>query len=790
LALAFIAGILIGNAMKCPAAACLALAAVCLGPGWRAYRRGRHGRAATAALAACVALGATLCLDVETRFASHPLRSLPAGASVELNGVLARTPSFGLDTDRIFLRVEKAELAGRVVRVPGLARVTVPRTPFSSRLQAYRTGDRLRLAATVLPPREFANFGRPFSERYLRTQGLHLLASVKSPLLIERTEAAPRFSPARLISGLRRSFLNVVGVGFADPEAPGGVRPEGAVLEALLLGERGRMDETMTRSLQATGLFHLIAISGAHIGIIAAFLFAVLRAARIRDRTASLILIGVLVFYGFLVEGRASVVRAVVMAVLYLAGRLLWKDVGLLNTLAASALLILAVDPFQLFDQGFTLTYAATLALLLFYRPILKRLPRLPLKLGESAALSLSAQIGALPLTVAAFHRVALSAIPLNFIAVPLVSVIMAAGYVYLPLGLLGSGPARLGGAALRPLVSLFIRSLGLLDGIPILSYRVPTLPGWTAWVYAASYLALLRPARTRPRRLAAAAAAALSTLFIVLVPFPARARGFRITIFDVGQGDAILVELPESPPLLIDGGGSAYGSFDIGENVVSPALWDRHIRRLGAVVLTHAHPDHRRGLLAVARNFRIREFWEAPGGPRDEEADSLDKALRGAARWALTAGAIRRIGAATIEVLSPEGEASPRGDDENDRSLVLRLIYGRTVFLFPGDIGSGVEARLVRSGRMLRADVLKAPHHGSRTSNSRDFLAAAAPRLIVITAGRGNPFRLPHPEALARLEETGATVLRTDYRGAVEIRSDGERISVRTAVARAARDP
>ncbi len=469
------------------------------------------------------------------------------------------------------------------------------------------------------------------------------------------------------------------------------------------------------------------------------------------------------------------------MAVLYLAGRLLWKDVRMLNTLSLSALLILLADPFQILDQGFALTFAATFGLLLFAPPMLRRLPRLPLKLTETAALSLSAQIGVLPLTAAAFHRVALSAIPLNFIAIPLVGVLMAAGYIILPLGLLGPWAARLGAAILGPLADVFIRSLGLLDGVPFLSYRVPTPPFWTAWVYIASYLALLVPDRPRLRR-AAAVSAALSTLLVLFVPFPPRGEGLRVTVLDVGQGDSILVELPGGEAMLIDGGGAAFGTFDVGENVVSPALWDRRLRRIAVLVLTHNHPDHRRGLLSVARNFRVREFWEPPGGKPDEEAAALDRTLAGADRWKLAAGTVRRIGDVTVDVLWPGGDAGGAAADENDRSLVLRLTYGKTRFLLTGDIGAGVEARLVRAGADLKADVLKAPHHGSRTSSSPALLAAAAPRFIAVTAGRGNSYGLPHPKVVARLEATGARVLRTDRDGAVEFRSDGVDLAVRWA--------
>ncbi len=193
------------------------------------------------------------------------------------------------------------------------------------------------------------------------------------------------------------------------------------------------MDPETTLTLQKSGLYHLFAISGAHIALVSALLFGLFRVFRLAQRPSYLLLLVLLVFYGFLVEGRASVVRAVIMAVAFIAGKLLWRDAHLLNTIALSALAILIAQPAQAFDAGFQLTFAATLGLILFFPPIKAALPALPLKIGDLLALSLAAQLAVMPIMAATFHRVIFSGIVLNFIGVPLVTVIMAAGYLFLP---------------------------------------------------------------------------------------------------------------------------------------------------------------------------------------------------------------------------------------------------------------------------------------------------------------------------------------------------------------------
>ena len=783
LALAFVAGLLLAAHRPWPPAWGALLLVLPLVLGWLLFARNRLGGAAGCALAASLALGAVVYSAAEARFAANPLGRLPAYAYIDFYGTVDRSLAPGIDRDFLVLQVERVVRLGSEIAASGRVRIAVARSPASRARPDVLVGDSIKVSAQIVPPKEYRNFDEPFSRRYMRSQGFQALAATKSPALVSMVRAGPGYAPRRIVSRLRRSFLRRLEAAFAAPEAPGGILPEGAVLEAFLLGERGRVGDDINRTLQETGLLHLLAISGAHIGIIAALLFALLRTAGISRRPASACLIILLVLYALLIEGQASVSRAVLMAGLYFAGGLLWKEVHLLNTLGLSAFVILLDNPFQIFDMGFTLTYAATLFILLFFKPLLRRLPRLPLKISDTLAMSLSAQAGVLPLVASSFHRITFSGLLLNFLAIPIATILLAAGYLFLPLTFLGGSVVRAGAVLLRFLTDAFLWSTRLLEGQPGLSFRVPAPPLWVCVGYWIALLLFLVPGRDRAQKVMTTAAGGAFLLLLAFYPYSVGSAVLRFTFLDVGHGDSILVEFPGREKMMIDGGGLPVGTFDVGENVVSPFLWDKGIRRIGTIVLSHPHPDHRNGLAAVARNFRVREFWEAAPGASDAGAAMLRRALGSARHRLLKPGDERTIGGVRVEVLAPAEDDPIRAGTENERSLVLRLTYGRTVFLLTGDIDADAERRLVGSGRDLRATVLKSPHHGSRSSSSKEFLDAVSPEIVVISVGRDNRYGLPDADVVARYDRRGARVLRTDRDGAVEIRSDGVRTTIRTAV-------
>jgi len=245
----------------------------------------------------------------------------------------------------------------------------------------------------------------------------------------------------------------------------------------------------------------------------------------------------------------------------------------------------------------------------------------------------------------------------------------------------------------------------------------------------------------------------------------------------DVGQGDSALIELAGGKTILIDGGGIRDNRFDIGRRVLAPWLWNKGIRRLDVVVLSHPHPDHMNGLIAILNKFEVADVWESgldadlPG--HDEFSRVMnDKKIHH--RLVSADDSPVMLGKAMVSVLHPR-----RGFDahdrqayaaENNRSLVVQIAAEGKNMVFTGDIGIEAEQNLIRTMPDLKADLIKIPHHGSKSSSSDAFVAQMRPEVAIVTAGRGNPYHHPSDGVLARYEKIGARICRTDSDGAVTI--------------------
>jgi competence protein ComEC len=392
----------------------------------------------------------------------------------------------------------------------------------------------------------------------------------------------------------------------------------------------------------------------------------------------------------------------------------------------------------------------------------------------------------ALPLVIY-FQRVSAAAMFLNLAVIPLVSLAVPAGLLAV---LTGWQPAAFVSIWAAEAVA---RSVAWQAAHGPLDARIPPPPLWLGALFALCLVALAWSFGRRPLVRLASAAAFLASLALLLIhPFPPRLeRGtLEMSAIDVGQGDALLVALPEGKMILVDAGGQPdfrdteqaaprRQLIDIGDAVVSPYLWSRSIQKLDAIAVTHPDADHLGGVPALLRNFEVGELWLARDQPQEAYREVTGLAGRRGVRlrW-LAAGQTISFGGARIDVLGP-GRLKDSG--LNNQSMVLRLRYGRHGFLLAADVEQERELRMVDSGLIAPSEVLKVAHHGSRTSSLKPFLRKARPLFGVVSAGADNFYGHPHPEALGRLSQQGVAVLRTDQQGLITITSDGSRLNVDT---------
>ncbi|MGB9836360.1 MAG: DNA internalization-related competence protein ComEC/Rec2 [Candidatus Saccharicenans sp.] len=782
-AISFLAGLIVSSATASHFSAWLTwLSGISLFFSWLAYLL-KKNRAALAGIVLSFFLCGFMYFAYENHlYQSNPVFKLEPEKYFDFEGTLLKAPERYSDHDVLIIRLTSVELENQKVEIKANIRLSVPHSTTSEQPLELHAGDRLSFSAVLHQEEAFKNFFPDFSRKYLRSQRIHLRASTKNPLLIKKINQENR-SWNGFFSKLRRKLQRQVEKDFPGQQKFS-LSPEGGLIEALLLGADRRIDRQTDRQFQKTGLYHLIAISGAHVAVITFFLYSFLGLFRLKKRTINIILLFLLFFYAFLVEGQPSVFRAVLMTSLFLLGKLLDYDINYLNLLSLSVVLLLLINPFSFEEAGFQLTFLATLSLILFFQPIVRRLPAWPFKIPEMLALSLAAVLGTMPVIVADFNRVALATIILTPLAAPLVGLIMGAGYIYLLVGAVLPGLGHLLSFPLGWLTRLFAWMTTWLEPFSSLSYRLPSPPLAVIIGYYATLLLLLVRPKFKAQRAAVGLAFILFLFCLVTYPFPPSSSGPAVTFLDVGQGDSTLVELPGRKIMLIDGGGFSNSSFDPGEAIVSKYLWHKGYKKIDFLVSTHLHPDHALGLTALASNFQVKEFWWAEEDPNNPLFSSIIKALpKKCQKIKIRKGYNRQVNGAVLEVLYPDESPEAPAARGNDASAVIRLEMSGWNFLFPGDITSVVEEYLTgQSSSKLRAQVLKVPHHGSQSSSSPGFLQAVSPRVAVISCGRNNISGLPSEVVLNRLQQAGFEIFRTDADGAVEIKIREKLIQIRTA--------
>ena len=739
------------------------------------------------AAAAGEALTPTIRAVLDAAYGGFSLETLgPAGAHPPLLTRARLLEDAALREVGVSLRadVEAIEIDGDWHRVAGGVRLTVSGSAAADRVASWRAGRTIHAPVTFRRPTRYLNDGVPDFERDLALGGVALTGGVKSGLLVDVIQRGNAFAEAA--ADLRAHVRGAVHrhVGAHDVVA-------GAIVTAILIGDRTALPDEVRDRLQAAGTYHVIAISGGNIAILAALIAGALLAAGATGRTSALVIISGLGVYALVVSAGPSVWRATLTAIVYLAARLLDHRSPPWNAMAVSAAILACVAPLDVRDVGFVLTFGATAAILEGARRA--RVAAAPVSwIAASVIASLATEVVLLPISATVFSRVTVAGLVLNLLAVPLMTVTQIAGLAvvfldgFAPLdGIAGAGGV-VAAAAARGLVD----SARLVDVLPWLALRVPP-PALVLVVtyYVALGTALwLRRARLLATLILLGCAAAVLTGVSASLRREALEDRVRLTMFDVGQGDAVLLQTPDGRAVMVDAGGAGFdgSGFDIGGRVLAPALWARGVMRLDALVITHGDPDHIGGALPLVRDFAPREIWQGVEMRNHVPSQALVSAgvASGAAVVQRLTGWATKASGAEIRVLHPPAPDWERPRVRNDDSLVIEVRYGDVAILLTGDIGAEVERTLLPMLSTARSRVLKVAHHGSRTSTSQALLDAWKPHIALVSCGRGNRFGHPAPEVMRRLEAAGARIYRTDRDGQITLDTDGRGVSIRTYVA------
>lgn len=649
-------------------------------------------------------------------------------------------------------------------------------------------GDRLAVVAQLAAVRLFRNADLPDPVHRAARGGVVLTGGT---VAIERLAAGRGLAAA--IDRARGHTRRRIAASFAPAAVP--------MARALVLGEDD-LDEAEAEAFRASGLSHMLAVSGTHLvfavlGLVAALRFVLVRIEGLASRLdveragAGVGLVLALVYADF-AGGSGSAWRAAWMLAVMLGARTLGRRPSGARALGLSLVIGAVIDPLLAFDVSFLLSAAATAGLLTLGRrwasAAQARLSGLLRHLATGLAATVASMLPCAPLLAVFAPRLTIAGLVANLIAAPLgetIALPLCLAHALLePVPCLERGVALVASGALLAVRAIAHASAaGSFLSVPVLA---PVGWHWVVIVVGAVWSGLAT------RRATALVCGAVGLVVVELgVRHLGRPSGsLRMTLVDVGQGDAELVDLPDGSLMLIDGGGFVGSPVDPGAQVLLPLLRARRRSRVDVAVLTHPHPDHLFGLATALQQVEVGEFWDSGyGGPDgagvEHRALLALLAQRGipVRRPAELCGTARRFGAATVEVLGPCPPSAPPARAANDASLVLRVRLGARSALLPGDAESSAEeALLARRGGDLRADLLKVGHHGSRTSTGERFLAAVAPEIATLSTDARNRYGHPHDATLQRLAAHRVATYRLDRCGSVTWTTDGSHARLQTA--------
>ncbi|TAM83570.1 MAG: DUF4131 domain-containing protein [Acidobacteria bacterium] len=835
----------------------LAAASACLLLGLVFLRRGKLPFSACMALAGFVFAGMAAGASFQYRFLPNDIHNL-AGWGVDLKkdvqteGVISSNPIRGHNSFRFELKCRRIEQGGEWRRVRGKIQVRLF-TPANSQSWAatealgLQYGDLVRAPVRFEKPYVYRNPGSFDFRWWLEAvNDISWEGGIRNPRWVQKLSKSQASRFSMLVANVRSRLLRGIDRLYPSWSPAGRV---GAVLKAVLLGDRSSLDSDTVENFRQSGLYHLLVIAGLHVGLLASIILSFLYLLRVGESWRAALLLIFLGGYSLLVEQRAPTLRATLMIAAYLLARYLYRDRSALNAVGLAALVLLFYRPAWLFEAGFELSFSAALLIAGLALPILQRttipyrnalfslknqdrdinlasrhaqfrvelrmiigwlgakfsflerrpalcehtvtLPfRIVLWTADLVLFSAVLQVGLLMPMALTFHRITIVGIGLNTLAFPLMTVLLA---LALPTVFLA---VTLPPLAVLPGKLLFWATSGLLAltefrGEPLwMSYRTPGPPVWVAVGFAVAVIAAAF-ALGRNRRAFFASVCLFITFagLVVSYPFaPNIPKGLlEVTALDCGRGEALFSVLPDGTTLLVDAGGreqfgSEVGRWNPGEEIVSPYLWSRGIKKIDILVLGNGSDENADAMAAILRNFRVRELWCSPQISDPDALSFIASAReRGVSVRDLAAGSGEDPGSTGIQILWPRIIAP--GSLKlpfRDRSPVLRVAGPIGSLLLRGNTDDRVERILAESGSELSSEVLESSRPLSDIISQKEFVDRVRPAVVLQAGGSDRSQQVRTDFRVEIPGSTGVPFFTTVDDGAVTIDMKKDILTVR----------
>lgn len=788
-ALLFVVGILLGRLFSVPLVPAALLTVVCLvctvAILLASQLPNRMYVLASLCAFLCMSVGVTKYVhDSDETLALPPEMSK---AQVGVSGWIEGPPTVVGNRMRFVLKGERIISGGENATLPVNILVTIIRGRSDTALLPLEYGTMVGLRGKLERPSAERNPGEFNARQYYEANGISLFLLVKGwNNVVVLDTGGGWWVMRKIVVPVRRYMFALI------DRTIGG--EEGEFLKGIFLGERSGISPSVRESFTNSGTAHVLAVSGSNVAVVTGFFFVLLGFLRMGRLPRVILTACGLLFYMMITGSNPPVVRATIMALVLLFSSVAQEKTNPFNGLGIAALIILAFDTRQLFDVGFQLSFVAVLSIMYLYPKadaLINRLGNTALWRRATApvlkvcALSGVATLGTLPLTSIYFGKFSIIGIVANMFVIPGVGLSVVLGGLSGIGGMASDFVAQTYASCNSAILWLTIR-VAEISGRLSFAY-VHTLR--FAWVDAlVFYTALLVAVHwKRPLWRNSLIILLLITLNIAVWVPPPQAMAsvdgkLRVSFIDVGQGDAVLVELPSGGTILVDAGPRTH-TFDAGERIVTPFLKRRGITNIDLLVISHAHSDHVGGAAAVISEISVQRVLDSGQPARSTTYESYLRSIRerGSVFEMTKAGTLLSdFAGARLYVLYPSNtflsnDPSRSHPNLNNTSVVFKLVYGGISFLFSGDAEKEAEEEMVHVyGDFLQSTLLKIGHHGSTTSTSPEFLASVNPQHAVISVGRNNKFRHPSPLVIERLMEREIEISRTDEEGAIVFETDG----------------